>query len=166
MRRSPRSRSKKASSGRHNRKTSAPGKENGARYSSETPASSRRNEGPFVGTSIRIGDGGAGPWTDVSPGLAESGRSTRRYPRGARRLRRTLTYNTCRRAAPRLPYTPCPSALRSASTIIRTSSGNRTFGAQPSVSAALAAFPSSKSTSADRRNRGSVTTYSRQSSPT
>ncbi len=54
----------------------------------------------------------------------------------------------------------------SASTIIATSDAKSTLGCQPSTVRALEASPTSRSTSAGRRNRGSVTTCCRQSSPT
>ena len=54
---------------------------------------------------------------------------------------------------------------RSASTIIRISSRNRTVGSQPSVSCAFDASPINRSTSAGRTYRGSSTTWSCQSRP-
>src|SRR4030095_2424468 len=58
------------------------------------------------------------------------------------------------------------SRFRSASTIIRTSSGKPTSGVQPSFRRALAGFPQSVFPSAGRKSALSTTTYFFQERPT
>ena len=60
----------------------------------------------------------------------------------------------------RKPFSSPLRRAKSASTIMRTSSGKLTFGSQPSALRILVESPTSRSTSAGRKNRSSITTWS------